>query len=76
MKLYQDTEKELSFDDYKPLPSLREVSLTDLYELSENLESAIDNAYCAGSDLLVIALDMDYRKVNLYIRMKERRGKA
>ena len=73
MIIYPDTEKELSFDDYKPVNSinLKNLSIDSLKELQENIENALDNAYCYHSELLSIALDMDYRKVNLYIRMKE-----
>ena len=73
MKLYPDTENELTFDDFKPLPSLSGRSLPDLYELQSNLEAAQENACLYGSDLLAIALDMDLRKVDTYIRMYEQK---
>lgn len=73
MIIYADTEKELSFDDYKTLPPLRGVSLADLRELAENIENAIDNAWINHNDLLALALDMDSRKVDLYIHFAEKR---
>lgn len=73
MIIYADTEKELTFDDYKTLPPLRGVSLADLRELSENIENAIDNAWANHNDLLALALDMDARKVDLYIKIAEKR---
>ena len=73
MIIYADTEKELTFDNYNPLPPLRGVSLADLRELSENIENAIDNAWANHNDLLALALDMDSRKVDLYIHFAEKR---
>ena len=76
MIIYQNTEKELTFCDYKPLPvSLRGIDLPGLYELRNNIENAIDNAYSYHSELLSMALQMDINKVNMYIRMKERNAK-
>ena len=71
--LYPDTEKELFFSDYKPLPALHGLSLDNLYAMRENLENAIENAWLYGSELLEMALTMDLQKVNLYIRMKEKK---
>ena len=78
MKLYPDTEKELFFEtDYIKLPvSLRGIPLASLRELLENLESAQENAWLYGAGLLEIALDMDIRKVKMYIKMQEKRKKA
>lgn len=76
MKLYPDTEKELSMSDYKPLPTLRDLSLAELRELSENIEQATENAWIYHSDLLALALDMDSRKIDLYIHFAERREKG
>ena len=73
MKLYPDTEKELSMSDYKPLPTLRGLSLAELRELSENIEQATENAWIYHSDLFALALDMDSRKIDLYIHFAERR---
>ena len=73
MILYPDTEKELSFDDDKPLPPLRGLSLASLCELSENLQDAEGNAYIYGSELFALALDMDIRKIDLYIHFAEKR---
>ena len=76
MKLYPDTEKELFFEtDYKPLPALRGISLASLRELLENLENAQENAWLYGAELLEMALDMDIRKVKMYIKMQEKREK-
>ena len=78
MKLYPDTEKELFFEtDYVKLPvSLRGISLASLRELLENLENAQENAWLYGAELLQIALDMDIRKVEMYIRIAEKREKS
>ena len=73
MKLYPDTEKELPMSDYKPLPTLRGLSLAELRELSENIEQATENAWIYHSDLFALALDMDSRKIDLYIHFAERR---
>lgn len=79
MIIYPDTEKELFFDkDYKPLPPLRGLPLDSLRELYGNLCAAQENAWLYGADMLTIALEMDIRKVDMYIRMyekKERREK-
>ena len=75
MKLYPDTEKELFFEtDYVKLPvSLRGISLASLRELLENLENAQENAWLYGAELLEMALDMDIRKIKMYIKMQEKR---
>jgi len=76
MIIYPDTEKELFFEsDYKPLPTLRGLSVASLRELHDNLYAAEENAWLYGADLLTMALDMDIRKVNMYIRMYEKRDK-
>ena len=75
MIIYQNTEKELFFDDYRKLPSLSHMPLTDLYELKNNLEKATENAWLYGNDLLEIALNFDIRKVNTYIKMYELKAK-
>ena len=72
MIIYPDTDKELAFDDYKKLPGLHDLQLSDLYSLQSNIENAIDNAYIYHSELLAMLLDTDLRKVNLYIRMREK----
>ena len=73
MIIYADTEKELTFDDYKPLPPLRGVSLADLRELENNLENALENTWIYGAWLLQCAIDQDMRKVELYIKIAEKR---
>jgi hypothetical protein len=76
MIVYQNTEKELTFSDYKPLPvSLRGIDLSGLHELRDNIENAINNAISYHSELLSIALQMDINKVNMYIRMQEHKTK-
>ena len=75
MIIYQDTEKELFFHDYRKLPSLSHMPLTDLYELKNNLEQATENAWLYGNDLLEVALNFDIRKVNTYIKMYELKAK-
>lgn len=56
MKLYHDTEKELFFDDYVPLPSFKSETISGLSELLENLSDAAGNAFINGSVLLENAL--------------------
>ena len=66
-KLYNDTEKELFYEkDYKPLPKLSSLSFTDLIELIENLENAIENACLYGGALLENALYDDIVIVKRY----------
>lgn len=62
-KLY-DTEKELFFDNYIPLPNLESLTCTQVIELTENLYNAFDNAYCYHADMLCNALYDDIVKVN------------
>ena len=56
MKLYHDTEKELFFDDYMPLPSFKGETVPGLSELLDNLQDAAGNAFVNGSALLENAL--------------------
>lgn len=74
MKLYQDTDRELTFDDYKQLPPLRGLSVAELRELYDNVQNAVENAWNNGADMLQIALMMDAEKVNLYLKMYEKRA--
>ena len=63
-KLYPDTEKELFYNvDYKPLPDLSTVTITEEIELRENLYNALENAFLNGATLLDIALSGDIAKV-------------
>ena len=73
----ENSEKELSFDDYKPIRNinLKSLSLDSLTELRDNIENAMENAFLFGNDLLQIALNMDINRINLYIRMKEKQAK-
>ena len=63
-KLYENTEKELFFEDYKPLPDLDNLSFTEINDLIENLYQAADNACCYHSELLELALCDDIMTVN------------
>ena len=77
---YPDTDKELTFDDYKPIRnSLKNYSVQELKKLLDNLQSAYENAFIYHSELLSMAIDQDIRKVNLYLKMaykkQERQGK-
>ena len=76
MIIYPDIEKELSFDDYKKpeLSIIRALSLESLYELQNNMESAIDNAYINHADLLAMAIETDLNTINLYIRMRQKQA--
>ena len=51
-KLYNDTEKELFFSDYKPIPELSKLNCTELNELLQNLYDAFYNAFIHHSELL------------------------
>lgn len=63
-KLYPDTEKELFYNvDYKPLPDLLMLNITQEIELRENLYNALENAFLNGAALLDIALSGDIAKV-------------
>lgn len=74
MIIYNDTEKELTLSDYKPIrEGLIKYSLNELQSLYNNVSAACDNAYINHSDLLSIALEMDLKKIDLYIRIKERK---
>lgn len=76
MIIYPNTEKELFFEkDYKPLPVLRGMPLDSLRELYDNLCAAEENSWLYGADLLKMALSMDIHKVDMYIRMYEKREK-
>ena len=56
MIIYNNTEKELSMNDYRPLPDINNLSCTDLIELLENLYQASENAFMYHSELLQAAL--------------------
>ena len=74
MIIYNNTEKELTLSDYKPInESLVKYSLNELQSLYDNISTACDNAYINHSDLLAIALEMDLKKIDLYIRMKQKK---
>ena len=72
MILYKDPEKERSLIDYIPLPSLRDLSLDELEELSGNINDAIETAFMYHSDLLEGALHGDSCKVEMYIKMRKK----
>lgn len=74
MIIYNDTKKELTLSDYKPIKeSLVKYPLNELQSLYNNVSAACDNAYINHSDLLAIALEMDLKKIDLYIRMKQKK---
>jgi len=72
MILYMNPEKERSLIDYIPLPSLRDLSLDELEELSENIMDTMATAYIYHSDLLEGALYGDSCKVDMYIKMRKK----
>ena len=77
---YPDTDKELTFDDYKPIRnSLKNYSVQELEKLLDNLQSAYENTFIYHSELLSMAIHQDIQKVNLYLKMaykkQERQGK-
>lgn len=55
MKLY-NTDIELTFNDYRPLPALYGLSNADINSLYDNLLAAYNNACDYHSDLLCMAL--------------------
>lgn len=73
----ENSEKELSFDDYIPVKNinLKSLSMDSLTELRDNIENAMENAFLFGNDLLQIALNMDINRINLYIRIKEKQAR-
>ena len=69
--LYPDTEKELFFEDYKPIKtSLIDYSIEELENLLDNLQAALENAYIYHNELLALAIDQDMRKTSNYLKMK------
>ena len=72
MILYKDPEKERTLIDYIPLPSLRDLSLDELQELSENITDTMETAFMYHSDLLEGALHGDSCKVDIYIKMRKK----
>ena len=72
MILYVDPERERTLCDYIPLPPLRDLSLNELEELSENINDTMATAYIYHSDLLEGALYGDFNKVNIYIKMRKK----
>ena len=71
MIIYSDTQRELYFKDYKPLPDLSGASLDSLKELLNNLYNACENAFLYGSALLEIAVYDDIEKVQALINKME-----
>ena len=78
MIIYHDFDKELSLHDYRPLNTLKGLSIDDLEELLSNLETAAERAWIDGNDLFVIAINPDIQKVKMHIKMakkkQERKG--
>ena len=76
MIIYPDPEKERTLSDYIPVSfSLKNETITSLQELLDNLYTVQENAYIYHADLLEMAISGDIRKVELYIRMKEKQAK-
>ena len=73
MIIYPNVEKELFWEDYKALPPLQGMSVTELAELVDNLEKAQENAFLSGNDMLSLALDLDIKKAELYLKMYTRK---
>ena len=75
MIIYQDTEKEMDFCDYKRLPdNLKTEAIDSLEELKDNLYNALENGYIYHSELLCIALQMDINKVEMYLKFAYRKA--
>lgn len=78
MIIYHDFDKELSLHDYRPLNTLKSLSIDDLEELLNNLENAAEKAWLDGNDLFLMAINPDVQKVKMYIKMakkkQERKG--
>ena len=71
--LYPDTEKELKYKNYKPLPTLNNLNCTETIELLENLYSALCCTETYNADALSIALYDDIvivqkHRIENYIR--------
>ena len=79
MIIYHDLEKELSLHDYRPLNTIKGLSIDELEELLDNLETAAGKAWIDGNDLFLMAINPDIQKVKMYIKMakkkQEREGK-
>ena len=73
MIIYPDIENELQWNDYKALPPLRGLSVAELAELVDNMEKAQENAFLSGNDMLSLALDLDIKKAELYLKMYTRK---
>ena len=78
MIIYYDLNKELSLHDYRPLNTLKSLSIDDLEELLNNLETAAEKAWIDGNDLFLMAINPDVQKVKMHIKMakkkQERKG--
>ena len=59
MILYPFPDSVLSFDDYKPIPDLSRLNITDKIGLIDNLYSVIGNAFVNHSELLLTELYND-----------------
>lgn len=73
MIIYYDLNKELSLHDYRPLNTLKGLSIDDLEELLSNLETAAERAWIDGNDLFVIAINPDIQKVKMHIKMARKK---
>lgn len=73
MIIYHDFDKELSLHDYRPLNTLKCLSIDDLKELLDNLENAAEKAWIDGNDLFLMAINPDIQKVKMYIKMAKKK---
>ena len=78
MIIYYELDKELSLHDYRPLNTLKCLSIDDSEELLSNMENAAEKAWLDGNDLFLMAINPDLQKVKMYIKMakkkQERKG--
>lgn len=75
MKIYPDTERELTMADYKPLPSLHGLHVAEIEELIYNLENALENAWLSGDDFMAMAIEMDIRKAEIYYKLYSKKAR-
>lgn len=73
MIIYYEIDKELSLHDYRPLNTLKGLSIDNLEELLNNLETAAEKAWIDGNDLFLMAINPDIQKVKMYIKMARKK---
>lgn len=69
LHLYK-TDKELTYDDYKPLPDLKILDLVSIKILERNIKQAYNNATLYHSELLEMALYDDIQTVEKEINKR------